>query len=50
MWNSITPNSPIDLKTYLAKLVLRSAIDILRAKMRAKSKASEYTVSLDELA
>lgn len=48
-WNSIPPKSPSILQTYLAKLTRRSAIDILRKRGRDKRRASEYSVSLDEL-
>ena len=48
-WNSIPPHEPNVLQTYLAKLTRRSAINILRKRNRDKRKASEYSVSLDEL-
>ena len=49
VWNAIPPNRPDDLKTFLLKILRRSAIDILRTKSREKRRASEYAVSLDEL-
>ena len=49
-WNSIPPNNPDVLQTYLVKLVRRIAIDRYRSQNRLKRKASEYALSLDELA
>lgn len=48
-WNSIPPQEPAVLQTYLAKLTRRGAISILRKRGRDKRRASEYSVSLDEL-
>ena len=48
-WKSIPPNRPEDLKSYLCKIIRRSAIDILRRKGREKRRATEYAVSLEEL-
>ena len=48
-WNSIPPQKPQDLRSYLAKLARRVSIDILRKKTREKRRASEYSVSLSEL-
>ena len=48
-WNSIPPQEPTVLQTYLAKLTRRGAISILRKRGRDKRRASEYSVSLDEL-
>lgn len=48
-WNSIPPQEPSVLQTYLAKLARRSAITILRKRTRDKRRASEYAVSLCEL-
>lgn len=47
-WNSIPPNAPKDLKSYLSKLARRVSIDALRRRER-KKRASEFTVSLGEL-
>ena len=48
-WNSIPPQKPSVLQTYLAKLTRRVSIDILRKRGRDKRRASEYAVSLTEL-
>ena len=48
-WNSIPPQRPNVLSTYLGKLTRRISIDIFRKKHREKRQASEYTLSLDEL-
>ena len=48
-WNTIPPQKPEILSTYLAKLTRRIAIDILRKRNREKRKASEYTLCLAEL-
>lgn len=48
-WESIPPQKPDILSTYLAKITRRIAIDILRRKNRSKRLPSEYTVSLSEL-
>lgn len=49
-WNSIPPNRPKTLSVYLGKLTRRISIDIFRKKNRNKRKASEYALSLSELA
>lgn len=48
-WNSMPPQRPSVLSTYLAKLTRRISIDKFRKKNREKRKASEYALSLDEL-
>ncbi len=48
-WNSIPPQKPQNLLTYLSKLVRRTSIDVCRRKMRQKRIASEYTSSLSEM-
>ncbi len=48
-WNSIPPQRPTVLKTYLAKLTRRISIDIFRRKNRDKRRNSEYAASLCEL-
>ncbi len=48
-WNSIPPNEPETLSTYLVKLTRRISIDKLRTNTRKKRIPSEYTVSIDEL-
>ena len=49
VWNSIPPNEPEILSSYLVKLVRRKAIDRFRANTRQKRIPTEYTVSTDEL-
>ena len=48
-WNSMPTNRPANLATYLGKITRQLSIDIYRMKNREKRKASEYSVSLDEL-
>ncbi len=48
-WNSIPPQRPGLLKTYLGKITRQLSIDTYRRAHRKKRIASEYTVSLDEL-
>lgn len=48
-WNSIPPNKPKMLSTYLGKITRRLSIDILRGKNRKKRRAKEYDLSLSEL-
>lgn len=47
-WNAIPPNSPSDLKSYLAKLTRHSAIDILRKRKGGKRGNPELDISVDE--
>ena len=49
-WDSMPPHRPNVLSTYLGKLTRRISIDIFRRKNRDKRQASEYALSLDELA
>lgn len=49
-WNSIPPQRPGILRTYLGKLTRRISIDMLRRRTRDKRGGSEYALSLDELA
>lgn len=49
-WNSIPPNEPERLSTYLGKLTRNVAIDKLRASRALKRCTEEYALSLDELA
>lgn len=49
-WNSIPPQKPEVLSTYLAKLVRRISIDRFRRKNRQKRQPSQYALSLEELA
>ena len=49
-WNSMPPHRPTILSTYLAKITRRVAIDIFRRQHRQKRQASQYAVSLTELA
>ncbi len=48
-WNSIPPNRPQHLGTYLGKLARRAAIDQLRRQNRGNRLETEYTSSLEEL-
>ncbi|MBR3305456.1 MAG: RNA polymerase sigma factor [Clostridia bacterium] len=48
-WDSIPPTRPSSLIAYLSKITRMTSIDLLRRKNRNKRKASEYSVSLDEL-
>ena len=48
-WNSIPPQRPAVLTTYLGKLTRRISIDILRKRTRQKRGGSEYALSLSEL-
>lgn len=48
-WNSIPPQRPSMLKTYLGKLARELSIDLYRSRHRKKRVASEFTVSIDEL-
>ena len=48
-WNTIPPQRPGLLKTFLSKLTRCIAIDRVRLQNRKKRGGGEYTVSLDEL-
>lgn len=48
-WKSIPPHRPDKLSTYLAKIIRRVSIDMLRRKSRNKRIPSEYMTSLSEL-
>ncbi len=48
-WNSIPPQRPGLLRTYLGKIARELSIDRYRLAHRKKRVASEFTVSLDEL-
>ena len=48
-WNSIPPNCPSVLFTYLRKITRQISIDIFRKKHAGKRYASEYSLSLDEI-
>lgn len=49
VWNSIPPNRPTLLLSYLAKLTRRSAIDQFRVNNREKRVSSQLCTSLEEL-
>lgn len=49
LWNSIPPQKPADLRSYIAMITRRSAVDIMRKRGRDKRKITEYSISLDEL-
>ena len=48
-WNSIPPQRPQMLTTYLGKLTRRISIDMLRKRTRDKRGGTEYTLSISEL-
>lgn len=48
-WNSIPPQRPSMLKTYLGKIARELSIDLYRSRHRKKRISSELTVSLEEL-
>lgn len=48
-WNSMPPQRPSLLSTYLAKLTRRISIDRFRYRTRDKRKDSQYALSLSEL-
>lgn len=48
VWNSIPPNRPNNLKTYLCKLVKNCALNKIKYN-KAEKRASDFKVSLDEL-
>ena len=49
-WNSIPPNEPERLGTYLGKLTRNIAIDRVRTDGAQKRRTERYALSLDELA
>ncbi|MBQ8740088.1 MAG: RNA polymerase sigma factor [Clostridia bacterium] len=48
-WNSMPPQKPSVLKTYLGKITRQLSIDIFRTRNRKKRGMSQYAVSLSEL-
>lgn len=48
-WNSIPPNSPLNLKIYLAKITRNIALNRLRAQTAGKRGGGESFAVLDEL-
>lgn len=48
-WNSIPPQRPSLLSSYLAKITRRVSIDLLRRKNADKRSGSNYEASLEEL-
>ncbi len=48
-WNTIPPQKPSVLSSFLAKITRRLAIDIFRKKHSIKRGSSEYALSLSEL-
>mgnify|MGYP002518600493 CR=1 FL=1 len=48
-WESIPPQKPNRLSTYLGKLTRRICIDCFRCRNRDKRRGSEYAISLSEL-
>ena len=50
LWNAVPPETPRDLRAYLAKLTRGAAIDRLRAASAQKRSGGEALLPLDELA
>lgn len=48
-WNSIPPQRPANLKTYLGRLARQTAIDLWRRSRAAKRGGGEAVLPLDEL-
>ena len=48
-WNSMPPQKPQVLSTYLGKLTRRISIDLFRKRTSQKRGGSEYALSLEEL-
>lgn len=48
-WNSMPPQKPSILKTYLGKITRQLSIDVFRARNRQKRGSSQYVISLSEL-
>ena len=48
-WNSIPPNRPEKLSSYLAKLTRNLSINRYKARMAERRGGGEFAVSLDEL-
>ena len=48
-WNSIPPNRPVLLRTYLGKLVRRLSVSRIRYRMAEKRGGGEIPLILDEL-
>ena len=48
-WNSMPPQKPAALSTYLGKLTRQLSIDLYRRRNRVKRGGSEYALSLTEL-
>ena len=48
-WNSIPPQKPTVLKTYLGRITRQISIDILKNRTRKKRGGSQYEISLCEL-
>lgn len=48
-WNSMPPQRPQRLSTYLGRLTRQGAIDLLRGQSRQKRRGTEYALSLSEL-
>lgn len=48
-WNSMPPQKPCVLSTYLGKITRQSSIDLFRKKHSQKRQESQYAISLSEL-
>ncbi|MBQ0126286.1 MAG: sigma-70 family RNA polymerase sigma factor [Clostridiales bacterium] len=48
-WNSVPPNNPENIKTYLCKLTREISVSAWRKKRAQKRGAGEYAASLEEI-
>lgn len=48
-WNSIPPNKPVDLRTYLSKLCRRAAMKRVRDNSAEKRGGGQLALALDEI-
>ena len=48
-WNSIPPQHPDSLSSFLSSIIRNYSLDIVRARKTAKRLNSEYSLSLDEI-
>ena len=48
-WNSIPPNEPVDLRTYLSKLCRRAAMKRVRDNSAEKRGGGQFALALDEI-
>ena len=48
-WNSMPPQKPVVLSTYLGKITRRISISLFRKRNADKRKGGEFALSLDEM-